>query len=379
MHLGLYRREHLHSGDATLVGAAVVEQIQRTHGAINAWQDVEHAADGRHTAVTGDSVTVSGSVTGAGGHVGIGDLPATGTPPSTGGYGLTLDPWRIVADRSGSGALLLQFLSESLGGYLVRLVRTAAYGWTLHALSGIALALGSVTERLSGVWTRTVDALDSVTVGVWRIGTTSAAPGSLAEPALAFQSLVDGSGPPLCLWRLSPNDWILSPTAGQSLRLGGGAYPIQTVDASQLYTQLGVMERGRAVAMGEWQDVPYSPALFSTAGGAAWTVAANAYRYRYALVGRVIQIQFMFAPSSVGTGAGNCLQVQVPPGMTFAAGGANLPLAVVPYCVNAGAGAVPQVYVQVLGATAWGAVLLTNWAPSSGGTVLYGSFTAEIG
>jgi hypothetical protein len=62
MDLGLYRREHLHSGNAELIGAAVVEQFQRTHGAITAWQEVEHHGDGSHGAIHAESLTLTGGI-----------------------------------------------------------------------------------------------------------------------------------------------------------------------------------------------------------------------------------------------------------------------------------------------------------------------------
>jgi hypothetical protein len=62
MELGLYRREHLESGDTHLLGSATVTQFQRTHGAINAWAEVEHNSEtGRHTTITAQALTVTGN------------------------------------------------------------------------------------------------------------------------------------------------------------------------------------------------------------------------------------------------------------------------------------------------------------------------------
>jgi hypothetical protein len=423
MKLALYRREQLHSGDAQNVGDATADQFQRTHAAIGAWSDVEHTDDGRHGDITADSIAVSGDATVGGdlavggdgaiggdltvggdgaiggdldvggavsadgldvtgdvsagdGHVVIGDLPPVA--PSVGGYGIALDPWRIVADRSGSGApsaLLFQYLTEPGGEYLFRVIRNAVYDWALHALPGIGLALGSLAQRLSAVFTNSVDALYNVTVGSWRVLNLTTAPGSGTYPALAVQWLPEGGGPQVCLFRLGPADWILGPAPGNALRIGGNGFPVTTVDAGQLYTSLGVYERSRPFPMGEWQDVPYSPGLFSTSGGAAWTVGAGACYYRYALVGKTLTVQFMFAPTSVAAGAGVSLQVQLPPGLTFAANGVGKPWSAVAYALHNSAQV--MAWTQANTPTVWACVLAVGWAADPT-TYLYGTFTAEI-
>jgi hypothetical protein len=173
-----------------MVGDAVVDQFQRTHGALTAWQEVEHTDDGHHTDIHATSVTIDpggltvkgdvssgdGGFTGEGGNVAIGDLPITsvpGQPPQSGGYGIKIGPWRIISDAQNSPgtpslpSLAFQFINEAFGTYLFRFMRAAAYDWALTPFAGVLLRLGRPYpgERIASVDTATLGVMSDATVG----------------------------------------------------------------------------------------------------------------------------------------------------------------------------------------------------------------------
>jgi hypothetical protein len=78
MNLGIYARERLQSGDAQLAGQAALDQFQKTHGALQAWSEVEHLDDGTHGAITAASIVVAGDATVHGDATVDGDLTVEG-------------------------------------------------------------------------------------------------------------------------------------------------------------------------------------------------------------------------------------------------------------------------------------------------------------
>jgi hypothetical protein len=94
-------------------------------------------------------------------------------------------------------------------------------------------------------------------------------------------------------------------------------------------------EKGRAVPMGHWIDVPFNAANFTAAGGGTWTVGAAAViRNRYTVIGKTLHwgiyiSWFSGANILAGTVTGVLISI---PGFLFA-GGQGYPLA---FCVDNG-------------------------------------------
>jgi len=93
----------------------------------------------------------------------------------------------------------------------------------------------------------------------------------------------------------------------------GGLVQALTVDRAGNLSMAGsVAERGRAAAMGEWTNIPFNAADFSTSGGLTWTVAAgNLVAWRYMLMGRTCFLHCDIANTTL-TGAGQQLIVKLP-------------------------------------------------------------------
>jgi hypothetical protein len=86
----------------------------------------------------------------------------------------------------------------------------------------------------------------------------------------------------------------------------------------------GVFERGRGVALGAWQNIPYNPSDFTVSGTGSWSVPQKALvRNRYTLIGETLIWSIYIAwfvggtevEPSVVTGNPNALQIALPPGL----------------------------------------------------------------
>ena len=78
-----------------------------------------------------------------------------------------------------------------------------------------------------------------------------------------------------------------------------------------------VTERGRSLAMGVWQDVPYDANNFTAPTG-SWTVeSGDVVTYRYMLIGETMFLSLILNGTTVG-GTPAHLRVAVPGGFTIA-------------------------------------------------------------
>jgi hypothetical protein len=352
MHIGLFRREHLQSGNAQLVGEATADQFARSHGAISAWQEVEHTEDGHHADITCDSITVAGDVvvgggidsgdggfSGEGGHVGVGELPIAGTPGQSGGYGIQIGPWRIISDPQNSPStptypgLIFQMLNEGLGNFLFRFIRLGTYDYAFAPQTGLQLALGWGSNRLSNVITAVLNC-----VGVANVG------------SLASAGAITGS----------------------SVNVGGGS-----ISCSTLTVVAEQYERNRVTPMAMFTDVPLASCLFYTAAGPFVPGAGSAVRT--ALVGRMAFIEYELVACSVPAGAGHTLYMKLNNtalgGAGFAMGGYLQPLG---RAIDNGF--VTPAMMQVADAL----TLIVNrtdfvaWLPTANGTHLGGMFIGSV-
>lgn len=279
MNIGLYRREHLRSGDPSLIGDAAAEQFQRTHGAINAWQEVEHTDDGHHGDITAKSITVSpggivtnGEIVAEGGIVSVGEQPPSGAAAP--GYGIKMGPWRIIADAltqpnasATFPALAFQFLNEIVAPYLFRFYRWSANFWILAPAPGVLLQLGGGGERLQNVVSKNMDCEGVVTVGqnvtvggqpVVVQAKANQVVGSafqVAGPAIADLQLYDTQSG--SMYRLL--NYV------NLFRVWCGNNSCFEVDGNgNARTLAGLSERGRAYAQG--QRIPWAPLVMTSAG-----------------------------------------------------------------------------------------------------------------
>jgi hypothetical protein len=291
MNLGLFRKENLQSGDSKMVGDAVVDQFQRTHGALTAWQEVEHTDDGHHTDIHATSVTIDpggltvkgdvssgdGGFTGEGGNVAIGDLPNEGTPLQSGGYGIKIGKWRIISDPNNSPStpgfpgLIFQYLPETIGNFLFRFIRLGTFDYALAPQTGLQLALGWGTNRLSNVITAALTC-----IGVANVG------------SLVSNGNIDAAGSITCLGNVNGSNVGVN---------SGGAY----------------YENGRV--LGYWSDVPYYAGNFITYPSGSFTVGAgNVIANTYTVIGKTMHWTVNVQAATIG-GAPQYLLFIVPNGL----------------------------------------------------------------
>jgi hypothetical protein len=117
--------------------------------------------------------------------------------------------------------------------------------------------------------------------------------------------------------------WFLVPgTTGPSIHMydcPAGPNPRSVVYATEIGRFIGIKERGRTVAMGEWIDVPYSAANFTTNSAAPWTVTAvQQITLAYMLVGKTMFVNIWLNPTTLGTPAPTELRIKIPGGFLSA-------------------------------------------------------------
>lgn len=71
-----------------------------------------------------------------------------------------------------------------------------------------------------------------------------------------------------------------------------------------------IYERGRAVAMGEWQAMPYSSSNFTSPQGGTWTVGSGIY-YRYTLIGSTMIVNIIDDGSTLNVPASTVQAVRI--------------------------------------------------------------------
>jgi hypothetical protein len=389
MHLGLFRREHLQSDDPRLIGSATTDQFQKTHGALQAWSEVEHKDDGSHGAIHADSLDVTGDVT-VGGSVNAsgdqslfgGDVVAqygTGHETAIGVLnainGVSLVPGEVVRDGvliggitngfwleqraapapmdPGSYELAIWNLKHSTVTPSLRIGRIGGVPTVIDGGTGATLNLGDFTRPLAQVYANLV----SGTSLVARSGGYSAT--FVADSARSAASL---------------NSHFV-PTTSAASDLGwtnGASYQRWR----SLYLSAGLYEYNRTVAQGIPQSVPYSAGLFTTYGGAAWTVeAGDLIGYTYTLVGKICIIQINLQNSSVAAGAGVFLIIQNPPGISWASVVPTMPMA-----TANDAGVVVRAYFNIIDGNRMGCVKVdaSNWNVATNNTTIIGTMIGMV-
>ena len=74
-----------------------------------------------------------------------------------------------------------------------------------------------------------------------------------------------------------------------------------------------ISERGRLVAIGDWQAVPFNAANFTGGGTQTWTVtAATQITFSYSLTGTTLAFQIKLAGTSVGGVPNTTLRIMLP-------------------------------------------------------------------
>jgi hypothetical protein len=137
----------------------------------------------------------------------------------------------------------------------------------------------------------------------------------------------------------------------------------------------GIFERGRSLPLGEWVDIPFNAANFTTSGGGTWTTVAQV-AYRYTVIGKTVFLSFNFQNCTITGTPGISLQAKLPAAITPVSQVAN-PCTVSPHGLPGTTG-----YSIV---TAGGTNLLirradnSNWPAGASGTHMYGQITFDIG
>jgi hypothetical protein len=92
-----------------------------------------------------------------------------------------------------------------------------------------------------------------------------------------------------------------------------GANPRTIVSTLRINADGSLWERNRTVGMGDWTDVPYSAANF-TSNGSAWTVdAGDQVTLAYMLIGKTMFVNIWLNPTTVGaSGPPSELRIKIP-------------------------------------------------------------------
>lgn len=328
MHLGLYRREHLQSAEADLIGSATVDQFQRTHGALQAWGEAEHNDDGTHGDITARSITLNGPFTMNG------EGPFTAPEVAAVLRELRLRARLLFATDEGD--LQVLFERGDIGGTPVLTHPNAIVP------DGIAVALGDSTAPYNALY------LDGTFIGLVISGV------SIKRDALAGAGTLSVDG-----------NWL--PDANDTRDLGQhiGFFPRRW---RNLYLSGGVREFGRSADAGTWQAQAFSAGHYTGNGAMTWTVDATAFQYsRYAVVGKTLfwklYVAWFTGTSSIGGTPNNTLLITLPAGLTMPTTNQGL----LPAGIAVNGGGVVDAYVAGVSSTQVGVVMKTgaNW----GGTV----------
>lgn len=257
MNLTVDFREQLDS-----VSTWITEQFDRIIATIKAIWGVQHYPDGRHAAITGDSIVVTGA----------------GTFGGDGSFN-----GNVTADADGS-PIIAGVLAASGG---------------IRAGNGIDLRTNSAGSPL----------------GRWRIATFVSAS---SERELMFQDIVGALGPYTFRIFWDGSSYILQPESASPLNLGrdttGGRI-------QHIYVTNGVHEHGRSAAMGEWTAVAFAAGNFTASGTQTWTVTSGQQvAYSWMIIGKTMFLAFTINGSSVGGVASTELRIAIPGGFLAATG-----------------------------------------------------------
>lgn len=256
MNLGLFRKEHLQSAKPDLIGNAVIDQFQRTHGAIGAWVEAEHDDSGGHTDINPDSIVVG--------------------PNGAGGS------WDAAGNINAPGT------EHTLGEFTFR--------------SGPAQTSESMTIGIP-------EALEA-----WRVSRIAGTPGGGSGYSFALTDLAQPTFAAMRLGLFAGSYYAMIPHDMMGMSLG-----ITGLTSSQRMKYVavndGYYERGRTPPMGEWTSIPYNAAHFTAQAG-TWTVSsANMLVNRYMLIGKTLFWNVTLSGTTLSS-TPQWLEVLLPAGLT---------------------------------------------------------------
>lgn len=269
MDLGLFRREHLQSGDARLIGSATVDQFQRTHGAIGAWTEAEHKDDGTHGAVTADSVETTGD----------GDF---------GGE---------VRARVGGEADSVQ-IGRVFAGYVPSKDIFGALG---PVESGVRMRVPGQHADWSIACDASMFSVNpTLLIRDWTVTT-------LSQPQMV-----------LGLEKIAPGQYALVPPASGNpkLYLGRDTQPWDEVNAFLLKPVYGVQFRPASVpqadpnTLDDYEEGDWTPVLSGTGGASGVTYTKQ--QGSYTKIGRLVAVNFEVDIGVTGTITGNAIITGLP-------------------------------------------------------------------
>jgi len=271
----------------------VRKELDQSNADTAGYLSAEHDEEGRHTHLTAKSLKVKGPVTITGG-----PLTINGAPVTPGG-GTAVAPHHATHEPGGSDPLV--------GAAWLAQANTFT-GWAQFLTADNAsLILKSLLAPADG---RVIQILDTTA-------------GELLIRGLSDD--LQSVRPAMLLTVVGDVTVQRDLRAGRNLSVTGDAYANMVIATSHIYSNGGsaiiagnIYERGRnAVAMGEWQDVPFSAANFTASGGAAWTVAAgNVALNRYALIGKTLIWALYLTGGSISGATPAELYIRVPGGFT---------------------------------------------------------------
>lgn len=261
-----------------ILDAATRAELEQFYSLLQGYLSAQHNDDGSHGDITTGDIDATGDITASGDGIFSGDVTANKDASSSVG------PFESGLVGSHSNASVL--------GPALQLGRTVdTWRWFLAA------------NVLRGSPAGAVAALEFIA------GKDSA---SFRRVMQLTQADTPVSG-----------EYYIAPSVTGKLYLGAasgvlGAFS-QAANIEAIYTKLGIFERNRTVAMGEWTSVAFNAANFtSVGGGTAWTViAANQVTYAYTVIGKTLIVVFSITGTNV-TGTPTELGIAIPGGFTVA-------------------------------------------------------------
>jgi hypothetical protein len=295
---------------------ATVQELDGLVTKLNSFLGQEHNPQGGHTNITANSVVVDGPVT----------VRDEKLAPASFQRTVALGTQIAITPTPGGTTPWLTVIYDKVEDVRLGTISGGVYSGPGTRL-GPALSAGGPAPQ------------------PWDVVTTSVGSGS-AGPALVFGDPVRHDRPLVLMFDVGGGRYELRPNAAASEVWLGTPFGAANQFA-RAYLSDGVYQRSRSASMGDWQDVPYNAADFTTSSGGVWGVTAgNVLVRRYTLIGRTLHYHVAISNSNVGGAAPTELRVALPAGYTVSAFGVGTTL----YQDN-GATRTAGGYVSVVGDT----------------------------
>jgi hypothetical protein len=250
----------------TALGNSLVDELDQLISGIRAHWLIQHKNDGSHAAVTADSVVVTDDVD-AGGDV---------TADGDGVFG-----GAVIAHE---GSLYPETDPVDSGERMIFGLGTA------NALSeGLGLFWPWATGALTRAWMLLTNPGDYTGLDDLVVGHRNATNDAILRVS---RDLTDDA------WGLAPDD-VTNAAQGVQLGFDETGKRFDEIHGENVFAETAIYERGRTVAMGEWQNIAYAAGNFTAQAG-NWTVdAGDQTQLAYTIIGQTCILAFSIANTDV--------------------------------------------------------------------------------